>query len=142
MEQGEPMTTDAAPQLAEQDPPTTEWVLGRPVVAAVAVHAATGVAGVVRMEPGLVGLAASMARAARRKVAGLNPAPADGVRVDIDGGRVRLELDLVVSGQDQATAVAQAVQRAVAAEVASATGLVVDTVAVSILDIQIDGHRR
>jgi uncharacterized alkaline shock family protein YloU len=132
-------TTDKAVDLFEHQPPATEWVLAKPVVAAVAVHAATAVAGVVRMEPGLVGLAASVARAARRKITGLDPAPVEGVRVELTGASVRLALDLVVSGQDQATAVARAVQRAVAAEVATATGLIVESVAVSVLDIQIEG---
>lgn len=115
----------------------TEWVVHKPVVAAVAVHAATQVAGVVRLEPGLVGLATSMARVARQKIKGLDPAPVEGVRVEIDGTSVRVALDVVTSGQDQVAAVGQAVQRAVTSAVTTATGLTVAAVSVSILDIEL-----
>ncbi|MEC3976166.1 Asp23/Gls24 family envelope stress response protein [Amycolatopsis sp. H20-H5] len=117
-----------------------ECVLTEPVIAAIAVHATTTVAGVVRLEPGLAGLAGSLARSARQRIKGLDPAPTEGVRVEVDredpaGPCVRLEIDLVTSAQDQAAAVAQAVQRAVTRAVAGATGLALASVSVSILDI-------
>lgn len=120
--------------------PLFEWVVGGSVVAAVAVHAAAGVAGVVRVEPGLVGRMGSAVRAARQRVKGLAPAPTEGARVEFDradgGGRVvRVEVDVVISGQDQAAAVGNAVQRAVAGAVTQATGLTVAEVGVSIIDI-------
>jgi uncharacterized alkaline shock family protein YloU len=129
--------------------PKFECVVGASVVAAVAVHAAAAVSGVVRVEPGLVGLLGSVVRAARQRIKGLDPAPTEGVRVEFeqadgenDETTVRVEVDVVISGQDQATAVAHAVQRAVAGAVTEATGLTVAEVGVSIIDILWDMDRR
>jgi uncharacterized alkaline shock family protein YloU len=124
-----------------------ECVVGAPVVAAVAVRAAAGVPGVVRVEPGLVGLVGSVVRAARQRIKGLDPAPTEGARVEFEradgGGRtVRVEVDVVISGQDQAAAVGRSVQRAVASAVTQATGLTVAEVGVSIIDILWDVDRR
>ena len=117
----------------------TYSVIAEPVFAAVAARAAIDVPGVARLEPGLFGLIGSLARSARGWVKGLDPAPVDGVRVAIDptddGPVVRIEVDIVLSGLDQAAAVACAVQRAVARAVAAATGCPPAEVSVSILDI-------
>jgi uncharacterized alkaline shock family protein YloU len=82
-----------------------------------------------------------VARSARQRIKGLDPAPTEGVRVEVaratGSGTVELEVDVVISGQDQAAAVARAVQRAVARAVSDATGLTVAAVSVSILDIHI-----
>jgi len=129
--------------------PLFECVVSASVVAAVAVHAAGAVPGVVRVEPGLVGLVGSVVRNARQRIKGLDPAPTEGARVEFEqaaGGNdettVRVEVDVVISGQDQATAVAHAVQRAVASAVTEATGLTVAEVDVSIIDIVWDMDRR
>lgn len=123
-----------------------DWVIKEPVVAAVAVHAAQAVPGVVRLEPGLLGLVGSLARSASQRISGLDPAPTAGVRVSFErtlgappDQRVSLEVDMVTSGQDQAAAVAQAVQRAVSRAVTAATGLTVTGVTVSILEIELAG---
>ncbi|MFF7202545.1 Asp23/Gls24 family envelope stress response protein [Streptomyces sp. NPDC008141] len=120
--------------------PRTQWVMADPVIAAVAAHAAGGVAGVVRLEPGLTGLATQVARSARQKIYGLTPAPTEGVHVRVDRSAeppvLRVSVDLVTSAQDQAAAVAQAVQREVTRAVADATGLVPHSVGVSITDIE------
>lgn len=126
--------------------PLFECVVGASVVAAVAVRAATAVPGVVRVEPGLVGLVGSVVRAARQRTKGLDPAPTEGARVEFEqasgGARtVRVDVDVVTSGQDQATAVGQALQRAVASAVTEATGLAVTEVRVSIIDILWDLDR-
>jgi len=129
--------------------PLFDCVVGASVVAAVAVHAAA-MPGVVRVEPGLVGLVGSVVRAARQRIKGLDPAPTEGARVEFeradggnDGGRtVRVEVDVVISGQDQAAAVGHALQRAVASAVTQATGLTVADVGVSIIDILGDVDRR
>lgn len=119
--------------------PLFEHTVGASVIAAVAVRAAAAVPGVVRVEPGLVGLVASMVRAARHRIRGLDPAPVEGARVELerlaDGHAVRVEVDVVISGQDQAAAVGRAVQRAVAGAVTEATGLTVTAVGVSIIDV-------
>jgi uncharacterized alkaline shock family protein YloU len=120
-------------------------VVGTSVVAAVAVRAAAAVPGVVRVEPGLVGLVGSVVRAARQRIKGLDPAPTEGARVEFEPaeGRhtVRVEVDVVISGQDQATGVGRALQRAVSSAVTEATGLTVTEVGVSIIDILWDMDR-
>ncbi|MFD5094810.1 Asp23/Gls24 family envelope stress response protein [Amycolatopsis thailandensis] len=130
------MTREQAP--ARQ---LVETVISPPVIAAVAAHAAARVPGVVRLEPGLRGLAGSLTRIARQRIKGLEPAPTEGVRafVEHDPPDVRVEIDLSLSGLDQAAATAQAVQRAVGKAVAEATGLTPSAVSVSILDIEIRG---
>ncbi|MFF0149322.1 putative alkaline shock family protein YloU [Amycolatopsis sulphurea] len=115
-----------------------EYVIADPVVASVAARAAIETSGVVRLEPGLRGLVTAWTRAARQRWKGLQPAPADGVRVRTAEGRRTVQLDLVASGADQAAAVGRAVQRAVARRVAEQTGVSVDAVTVSILDIEVD----
>jgi uncharacterized alkaline shock family protein YloU len=130
------MTIHAEPGALSDSAPPAECVVAPPVVAAVAVHAAGAVSGVVRLEPRLTGLVTSMVRAARQRVKGLDPAPTEGVRCDIVDGQVWLEIDLVTSGQDQAIAVARRVQHTVARAVTSATGLAVASVTVSVLDIE------
>ena len=130
--------------------PLFECVVGASVVAAVAVQAAAAVPGVVRVEPGLVGLVGSVVRTARQRIKGLAPAPTEGARVTFeqagggnDSGRtVRVEVDVVISGQDQAAAVGHALQRAVAGAVTEATGLTVTEVSVSIIDILWDMDLR
>ncbi|WET81594.1 Asp23/Gls24 family envelope stress response protein [Amycolatopsis sp. QT-25] len=117
----------------------TETVISPPVIAAVAAHAAAKVPGVVRLEPGLRGLAGSLTRIARQRIKGLEPAPTEGVRAFVDQDGVRVEIDLSLSGLDQAAATATAVQRAVSRAVTEATGLTPSAVSVSILDIEIRG---
>ncbi|MEU0529318.1 Asp23/Gls24 family envelope stress response protein [Amycolatopsis tolypomycina] len=115
---------------------TVEHVIADPVIASVAARAAITTPGVVRLEPGLRGLVTSWTRAARQRWQGLDPAPADGVRVRTTGGRVTVEIDLVTAADDQVAAVGRAVQRAVRRSVAEQTGLVVDAVSVSVMDIE------
>lgn len=123
--------------------PLFECAVSASVVAAVAVRAVAAVPGVVRVEPGLVGLMGSALRAARQRIKGLSPVPTEGARVEFDGAdTVRVEVDVVISGQDQAAAVGRAVQRAVAGAVTEATGLTVTEVGVSIIDIMWDSAPR
>ncbi|MDQ3789080.1 MAG: Asp23/Gls24 family envelope stress response protein [Actinomycetota bacterium] len=116
--------------------PLFECVVGSSVVAAVAVHAAAAVPGVLRVEPGLAGLLGSVVRTTRQRIKGLEPAPTEGARVEfVRADTVRVEVDVVISGQDQAAAVGRALQRAVAGAVSEATGLTVAEVGVSVIDI-------
>lgn len=117
--------------------PPIETVISSSVIAAIAAHAATKVPGVARLEPGLRGLAGSLTRIARQRIKGLDPAPTEGVRAFTEDGEVRVEVDLATSGQVQAAATAQAVQRAVTRAVAEATGLTPAAVSVSVLDIEL-----
>nr|WP_232328256.1 Asp23/Gls24 family envelope stress response protein [Kibdelosporangium sp. MJ126-NF4]CEL19522.1 hypothetical protein [Kibdelosporangium sp. MJ126-NF4]CTQ94678.1 hypothetical protein [Kibdelosporangium sp. MJ126-NF4] len=114
-----------------------ESVVSGSVVAAVAVNAANGVSGV-RVQPGLGDLVGSVARLARQRVKGLDPAPTEGVRVRFGpDGSAAVEVNIAISGQDQAAVTARLVQDAVTAAVCTATGLVVSSVLVSILDIDV-----
>ncbi|MEV5715141.1 Asp23/Gls24 family envelope stress response protein [Amycolatopsis mediterranei] len=115
---------------------SVDYVIADPVIASVAARAAITTPGVVRLEPGLRGLVTAWTRAARQRWKGLDPAPADGVRVRTTDGRVTIQIDLVTAAADQAAAVGRAVQRAVTRFVAEQTGLVVAEVTVSILDIE------
>ncbi|MDQ3788902.1 MAG: Asp23/Gls24 family envelope stress response protein, partial [Actinomycetota bacterium] len=72
----------------------------------------------------------------RQRIKGLEPAPTEGARVEfVRADTVRVEVDVVISGQDQAAAVGRALQRAVAGAVSEATGLTVAEVGVSVIDI-------
>ncbi len=108
--------------------------MSAPAVAAVAVHAAERVAGV-RVQPGVAGLVSSVVRTARQQVKGLLPAPVEGVRVRWSGTAAVLEVDVVVSGQDQAAAAARAVQRSVRSVVPELTGVEVESVLVTVVDV-------
>ncbi|MET7990337.1 Asp23/Gls24 family envelope stress response protein [Amycolatopsis sp. NPDC005232] len=115
-----------------------EYVIADPVVASVAARAALDTPGVVRLEPGLRGLVTAWTRAARGRWQGLDPAPIDGVRVRGVEGGLSVEVDVVTSAFDQAAAVGRAVQRSVTRVVAEQTGLAVDAVVVSIVDIELE----
>ena len=119
------------------DVPGCQARIATQVIAAVAARAAAATSGVVRLEPGIVGLVGSLVRTARGQLKGVDPAPVDGVRVTEGPAGLRIEVDLVTSGQDQVAAVAGRVQRAVATEVRAATGLPVAEVVVSVLDVEL-----
>jgi uncharacterized alkaline shock family protein YloU len=119
-----------------------DYVVREPVIAAIAAHAAAGVPGVRRLEPDLAGLVTSMTRSIRQRLAGLDAAPAEGVRAEVDGGQVWLEVAVAIRGHKTAAATGQAVQRAVAKAVRDATGYEVVEVAVSILHIESSAARR
>jgi uncharacterized alkaline shock family protein YloU len=119
------------------DVPGCEAHVASQVIAAIAARAATGTSGVIRLEPGLVGLVGSLVRTARGQLTGVDPAPTDGVRVTDESDGLHVEVDLVTSGQDQVAAVAARVQRAVARSVRDATGLPVAGVTVSVLDVEL-----
>src|SRR5581483_10501649 len=108
-----------------------DYTVREPVIAAVAAHAAAGVAGVARLEPSLAGLVTSMTRSIRQRLAGVDAAPTEGVRAEVDGGQVWLDVAVAIRSRKTAAAVGQAVQRAVAKAVHDATGYQVAEVAVS-----------
>lgn len=118
-------------------PSGTVLVVEPAVVAAVAARAAAAVPGVRRLEPGVRGLVGSVLRAGRQRLAGADPARADGVRVrrTNDGG-VRVAVDLVVTADADVAAVGRAVQREITRVVAEQTGEDVGEVAVLVLDIE------
>ena len=112
------------------------------VAAAIAAHTACAVTGVVRLEAGLGGLITHLAARARHQLRQGDPeepAPTEGVTVDLDGSGARVHIDLATTVDAQAASVAHQVQTAVANALKVDAGLSVTTVSVSVLDI--DQHR-
>ncbi|MCR3720997.1 MULTISPECIES: Asp23/Gls24 family envelope stress response protein [Prauserella salsuginis group] len=113
-----------------------DWDVEPPVLAAIAARAASRVVGVQRLQSGLVGLTGAAIRAVRQRIADVDPAPTEGVRIEVDDttGSVDVEIDLTISHFEQAAAVARAVQHAVHRTVTDATGIAPRNVSVNILD--------
>jgi uncharacterized alkaline shock family protein YloU len=118
------------------DGPRAERIT-EPVVAAIAAHAAARTPGVVRLEPGVVGVLREITRAARRWAGLAGTTPVEGVQVRFDDDAVGIHLDLVVTADRQAAGTAVAAQRAVTGAVTAHTGISAPVVSVSILDIDI-----
>jgi uncharacterized alkaline shock family protein YloU len=130
----------AGSAAAPGDGPRAERPITEPVVAAIAAHAAARTPGVVRLEPGVVGVLREITRIARRWAGRAVTAPVDGVQVRFDGDAVSIHLDLVVTADRQAAATAVAAQRAVTEAVIANTGISAPVVSVSILDIDISAR--
>lgn len=117
-------------------------VIDPAVAAAIAAHAAAGVTGVRRLEPGIGGLVARLSALA---AAQLRPddhdplAPTEGVDVEIDGSSARVHVNLTTDGAHRAVTVAHGVQRAVGDALRTGAGLDNAAVSVSVLDIVTDG---
>jgi uncharacterized alkaline shock family protein YloU len=85
---------------------------------------------------------------AEKRIAGLaeeaarrTPAVSDPVAtVRADGGAVRVDLDLVVAHGAPLTAVAEAVRRRVTARIEAHTGLTVEAVTVTVVDLRLPGE--
>ncbi|MFF0541272.1 Asp23/Gls24 family envelope stress response protein [Nocardia thailandica] len=116
--------------------PETRLTVGPAVIAAVAADAATRVLGVARLEPGVLGLAGQYAGTGGQLWSGLPTAATAGVRVRRAEGRLTVQVDLALTATAQVTRVGRAVQRAVVRAVAEATAETVDSVTVSVLDIE------
>jgi uncharacterized alkaline shock family protein YloU len=114
----------------------SQRVIADSVIASVAAHAAAHTPGVVRLEGGVAGLVHQLTRLAGR-AAGRHTAPSDGVDVRSAGAVTTIHVDIVVTGDLRAAAVAAAVQHSVATAVVAATGLPRPVVSVSILDIEL-----
>ncbi|MFI6869477.1 Asp23/Gls24 family envelope stress response protein [Nocardia sp. NPDC050406] len=114
-----------------------EYVIADSVVASVAARAAASVPGVVRLEPGLRGLVVGLARSGRQLLGRAESAPADGVRVTrTANGGYGVQVDLSLGAGCRAAEVGARVQDAVVRTVLEQTGVTVDEVAVTILDIE------
>ncbi len=114
----------------------TEFVVTDAVVAGVAARAAATVPGVLRLEPGVLGLVGHLARSGRQLWTGQEAAPSAGVRVRRAGGWLSIHIDLSMSAGSRVEEVGAAVQQEVARAVAEQTGVEVDTVSVTVLDIE------
>ncbi|MFF2551129.1 Asp23/Gls24 family envelope stress response protein [Nocardia sp. NPDC058058] len=113
-----------------------ELVVADPVVAGVAVRAALDVPGVVRVEHGLRGLVAAFNRAGKQLWSGYELASTKGVRVHRNGGVLAVELELSIAAGQHAGALGAEVQDAVMRTVRAQTGVRVDEVSVTIIDIE------
>ncbi|MFF0493389.1 Asp23/Gls24 family envelope stress response protein [Nocardia sp. NPDC003482] len=114
----------------------TEYVVTDAVIAGVAARAAASVPGVLRLEPGVLGLVGHLARSGRQRWTGQESAPSTGVRVRRAGGWLAVHIDLSIAAGGRVGAVGEAVQRRVARAVAEQTGVTVDAVSVTVLDIE------
>ncbi|NKY86083.1 Asp23/Gls24 family envelope stress response protein [Nocardia veterana] len=113
-----------------------EYIASDAVIAAVAARAAASVPGVVRLEPGVLGLLGHLARTGRQWWTSQDIAPSAGVRIRRSGGWLKVQVDLSVSDGCHVGEVGRAVQQEVVRMVAEQTGMAVDAVSVAILDIQ------
>ncbi len=116
--------------------PVTEFVVADAVLAGVAARAAAGVPGVLRLEPGVLGYLGHLARSGRHLWTGHQPAPSGGVRIRRAGEWVQVQLDLTVSAGSHVGEVGQVVQRQVSRAVTEQTGVSVDEVIVTVVDIE------
>jgi len=114
-------------------------VIDPSVAAAIAMHAAGSVPGVVRLEPRMTGLVASLATRARHSLGRGGPAPVDGVVVDIHGATASVHVDLTTAAGAHVATVARHVQAAVAHVLRVDAGLTAAAVSVSVLDIDFPG---
>lgn len=103
-----------------------------------AARAARAVPGVVRLQPGVLGLIRQLAAQAFEQVTGQRLPDIAGVQADlVDPDAVRIELRLVVDGGYQAGAVGAAVHDAVTAAVPTSVDRLVTAVVVHIVEVQL-----
>lgn len=114
----------------------TELVVADAVVAGIAAWAASRVSGVVRVEPGLRGLVAGLTRAGKQLWSGYETAASEGARVSRDSDALGVQLDIAIGADRSVAAVGAAVQRAVIEVVREQTGVLVDEVTVTVVDIE------
>lgn len=115
----------------------SEIVVSDAVIAGVAAHAAAGVPGVTRLEPGLRGLMGEWARAGKQLLGASESAGSRGVRVSRTGaGRIAVAVDVSLGGDCRAVVVGAGIQRAVTEAVLEQTGVTVGEVSVTVIDIE------
>ncbi|MBL1076423.1 Asp23/Gls24 family envelope stress response protein [Nocardia sp. 2] len=115
-----------------------EFIISDAVVAGVAARATAEVPGVVRLEAGLRGLVSAFARSGKQLLGVQNSAAkADGVRVRrTPAGALAVQVDVSLGADCRAATVGAEIQRAVIEAVRAQTGVTVDEVSVTILDIE------
>ena len=107
-----------------------------------AARAARAVPGMVRLQPGVLGLLGQLAAEAWEQASGEELPDIAGVVADLDGsGAVSLDLRIVVDGGYRAVDVGVAVQQAVSAAVTAELSLPVGGVAVHVVEIDLDADR-
>ncbi|WP_024799572.1 Asp23/Gls24 family envelope stress response protein [Nocardia sp. BMG51109] len=116
--------------------PATEVVVADAVIAGVAARAAAAVSGVLRLEPGVLGLVGQLARSGKQLWTGVESAPSGGVRIRRAGAWLKIHVDLTVSAGSTVAVVGRSVQEQVTRVVAEQTGVTADEVSVTVLDIE------
>lgn len=115
----------------------SEVVISDAVVAGVAARAAATVPGVTRLEPGLRGLVVGWARSGKQLLGGQETAASDGVRVQrTAAGGLAVQVDVSLGSDCRAVDVGAGIQLAVTRAVLDQTGVTVDEVSVTIVDIE------
>lgn len=125
----------------------TDWapenVVTEVRAADVAARATRAVPGVVRLQPGVLGLLGQLAAEAWEQATGEALPDIAGVAAELhESGTVALDLRIVVDGGYRAVDVGAAVQQAVAAAVTAEVSLPVDAVAVHVVEIDLDADRE
>lgn len=127
--------------MTEPTLPVDSWthrILDEVRVATAAAEAARAVPGVIRLQPGLVGLVAQIAAETWTRVTGLDMPDYGGVDVDLDpAGGANVRITVVTDSRHQAATVAEGIQRAVLAALAERTAPPAATVVVHVCDITI-----
>ncbi|BCK53835.1 Asp23/Gls24 family envelope stress response protein [Nocardia wallacei] len=114
----------------------TETVVADAVIAGVAARAAATVPGVLRLEPGVLGLVGQLARSGLQLLTRQESAPSGGVRIRRAGEWLKIHVDLTIAAGGHVGEVARTVQREIARVVTEQTGVAVDEVTVCVLDIE------
>ncbi|WP_084524112.1 Asp23/Gls24 family envelope stress response protein [Nocardia inohanensis] len=115
----------------------SEIVVADAVIAGVAARAAAAVPGVARLEPGLRGLVTGWARAGKQLLGGSESVASEGVRVArTAAGGLAVQVDVSLTADCRAAVVGAGIQQAVRRAVPQQTGVTVDEVSVTILDIE------
>ncbi len=112
-------------------------VVGTPVAEKIAAMAALGTPGVIRLEPTITALAASLGRRALdgwRTGRGALP-PTAGVRAEITGARVSVEVSLATELGRAVPDVAERAQRRIAAALTELGGFAITSVTVLVVDV-------
>lgn len=127
------MTLDWASDWAPDD------VMVEVRAADAAARAARTVPGVVRLQPGVLGLLAQLAAQAFERATGTALPDIAGVQADLaDDRAVRIELQIVIDGGYQAAAVGAMVHQAVTEVVPAVAGVTVNEVRVHIVEVDLD----
>lgn len=111
-------------------------IIAEPVAEKIAAAAVLSTPGILRLEPGIGALAASLARRAARgwQADGQSP-PTAGVRAEITGGTVAIEVSVAVELGRPVPEVAAAAQRNIARALTEFGGLAVGTISVLVADV-------
>lgn len=126
------------PVSGETPDPESRRVVDEVHVGVAAADAARSTPGVVRLQPGLIGLVVQLTAEIWRKVTGQELPDYGGVDVDLgDPAGPAVEITVVTDSRFQATLVAEEIQRAATSAITARTGHEGATITVHVCDIAI-----